>query len=104
MSSPSKVGPLALCGYFDELEGWIALEWVPGGSEHIQIFLRGDTHDDEVVDISDPIYGLYWLFLGGPAPPHPFPRCGRDPTAGAGELLDCPGYPLERCPLASPRR
>ncbi|MBI4603485.1 MAG: hypothetical protein HY721_16155 [Planctomycetes bacterium] len=31
-------------------------------------FLRGDANGDGKVDVSDPVYILAWLFLGGPAP------------------------------------
>ena len=31
-------------------------------------FLRGDSNDDGTVDISDAVFTLTWLFLGGPAP------------------------------------
>ena len=34
-----------------------------------------------VVNITDAIYTYNFLFLGGPAPPAPYPSCGADPTA-----------------------
>ena len=39
-----------------------------------------DLDDSGVVDISDPIRLLDYLFLGGQAPAQPFTRCGSDPT------------------------
>jgi hypothetical protein len=39
-----------------------------------------DTNDDSTFDISDAIYIFNYLFLGGPAPPSPFPELGPDPT------------------------
>lgn len=40
-----------------------------------------DSNDDGKDDISDPIFTLSFLFLGGPAPPEPGSRaCGPDPT------------------------
>lgn len=41
---------------------------------------RLDANDDSWVDISDPIYTLLFLFLGGGPPPPPFPGPGTDPT------------------------
>ncbi len=49
-----------------------------------------DTDDSGEIDISDPIFGLTFLYLGGqpiPAPGHL--RCGTDPTA---DSLGCDGY------------
>ena len=39
-----------------------------------------DANDDEALDISDAIYVLGSLFVGGAPPPPPFPDCGADPT------------------------
>jgi hypothetical protein len=39
-----------------------------------------DSNDDGVANISDPVYTLLHLFLGGPAPPPPFPERGADPS------------------------
>jgi hypothetical protein len=39
-----------------------------------------DTDDSGVVDITDAVYLLGYLFIGGPAPPAPFPEAGLDPT------------------------
>ena len=40
-----------------------------------------DANDTGEVDLSDPIFGLNFLFLGGPEPPAPGTRvCGPDPT------------------------
>jgi len=33
-----------------------------------------------MVDISDPVYILFYLFVGGPRPPIPYPDAGNDPT------------------------
>lgn len=41
----------------------------------------GDINDDGVLDIGDPIYLVFWLFVGGrPMPGPPFPDSGPDPT------------------------
>lgn len=39
-----------------------------------------DANDDAVLDISDPVFLLFFLFLQGPPPPAPFPDPGIDPT------------------------
>jgi hypothetical protein len=39
-----------------------------------------DANDDAVIDVSDPIYLLFYLFLNGPPPPAPYPQAGMDPT------------------------
>lgn len=54
------------------------------------LFLRGtspvcmdaaDSNDDGMLDISDPVYLLFYLFIGNsPPPPAPFPEAGIDPT------------------------
>jgi len=45
-----------------------------------------DSDDNGVIDISDPIYLLNYLFVGGGEPPAPFPIAGLDPTD---DELDC---------------
>lgn len=42
-----------------------------------------DVDDDGAANVSDPVYLLRFLFLGGPPPPAPWPNCGADPTADA---------------------
>ena len=42
-----------------------------------------DTNDDGGVNITDGIYVLNFLFLGGPAPPAPHPGCGTEPQGDA---------------------
>jgi len=39
-----------------------------------------NANDDERLDISDAVYLLGFLFLGGPSPPPPYPEPGVDPT------------------------
>ena len=51
-------------------------------------FLRGDGN----VDISDPVYSLSFLFMGGPVPVEPFGDCGVDLTE---DELDCESF--NRC-------
>ncbi len=45
-----------------------------------------DINDDGGIDIGDVIYAINYLFLHGPPPPAPYPRCGIDPTR---DSLDC---------------
>ncbi|MGE4633263.1 MAG: right-handed parallel beta-helix repeat-containing protein [Planctomycetota bacterium] len=52
-----------------------------------------DTNDDGVLDISDPLMLLLYLFGNLPAPPAPGVTCGEDPVATEEDLLDCPGSP-----------
>ena len=52
-----------------------------------------DANDDGVLDLTDAIHILTYLFLRGPAPAAPFPECGADPSAsdalGCGVSLAC---------------
>jgi hypothetical protein len=52
-----------------------------------------DADDDGRLLITDAIYILAYLFLGGPAPPPPFGECTSDPTPDA---LECEGGPYCR--------
>ncbi len=58
-----------------------------------------DTNDDGQLNITDPIFLLQFLFLGGPSPPAPFPECGPDPTAVDG--ISCGVYGNGEQPDAS---
>lgn len=49
-----------------------------------------NVNGDDRLDIADAIHGLEFLFLGGPAPPEPFPGCGADP---GGDGLGCVFFP-----------
>ena len=49
----------------------------------------GDFNDDSRLDISDPIFGLNSMFLGGSPLPEPHPEAGVDPTPDA---LTCELY------------
>jgi len=49
-----------------------------------------DTNDDGIVDLSDPVGTLNFLFLGGSPPADSFPNCGDDPTT---DDLDCVSFP-----------
>jgi hypothetical protein len=48
-----------------------------------------DANDRGDIDISDALFLLNFLFLGGRPPPAPFPECGEDPTA---DELTCERY------------
>jgi len=50
-----------------------------------------DANDDGSLNVSDPVFALGFLFLGGSPPPPPFPLPGADPTAdplGCARTLD----------------
>lgn len=47
-----------------------------------------DANGDGAHDIGDPIAALSYLFIGGAAPPAPFPSCGTDPVG----VLDCESF------------
>ncbi len=49
-----------------------------------------DVNDDGAVDVTDPVYQLGNLFLGGPDPRPPYPGCGVD---GTGDGIGCEAYP-----------
>lgn len=56
-----------------------------------QCLEASDSNDDGNVNITDGIYTLNWLFLGGPIPPAPGPlACGADPPGSPD--VGCPGY------------
>ena len=48
-----------------------------------------DADDSGGIVLTDPLFLLRGLFLGGEAPPAPFGRCGSDPTA---DRLGCESY------------
>jgi hypothetical protein len=72
---------------------WIFRELFRGGVT-TRCPAAADCNGDGGRDISDGIYALSFLFRGTPAPPAPFPACGRvadmDPK-------ECP-FPSTRCP------
>mgnify|MGYP003326175632 CR=1 FL=1 len=37
-----------------------------------------DADDTETSNVTDTVYLVDYLFRGGPRPPHPFPKAGRD--------------------------
>ena len=49
-----------------------------------------DTNDTGVVDVTDALYLLNFLFTGGAPPAAPFAACGQDPTA---DELSCDSFP-----------
>ena len=48
------------------------------GTRRFTCPVSADANDDNRLDIADPIYTVNFLFLGGPAPPHPYPDAGFD--------------------------
>ena len=58
------------------------------GSPGLDCLDAADTNDDGAVDLSDAVYGLSFLFLGGMLIPPPYPLPGTDwseDTLGCGE-------------------
>jgi hypothetical protein len=47
-----------------------------------------DTNDDHILNVTDAVYSLGFLFQAGSAPLPPFPSCGTDETVEE-PLLDC---------------
>ena len=45
-----------------------------------------DANSDRTVDLTDVVYTLNHLFLGGPPPREPYPGCGVNPEPDG---LDC---------------
>ena len=48
-----------------------------------------DTDNSDVLDITDAVYLLRFLFSAGSSPPQPFGECGLDPSQ---DLLLCTSY------------
>jgi len=63
-----------------------------GNSSRTKCPLAADCNGDGGKDISDPIFALNFLFLGGRAPPAPFPSCGTGDDEGScePETTACP--------------
>src|SRR5262245_6591770 len=59
----------------------LGIMFVDGGKGWVKCQDSADVTDDGSIDITDPIYLLYFLFLGGPPIPRPSGvGCGLDPT------------------------
>ena len=56
----------------------------------------GDVDDNGILTIGDAIWIFNFLFVDGPDPAPPFPKCGPDPNDDDG--FDCQGYPEANCP------
>ena len=61
-----------------------------------------DANVDDLVDMSDAINILSFLFMGGPPLPAPFPQCGLGPSCSG--ALGCESYPWCQREEPSPRR
>jgi len=68
-----------------------------GGAERLDCLDAGDSDDSGTIDISDAVYLLDFLFLGGPPPPPPVRVCGIDRTADA---LACGAHSACPAPVA----
>jgi hypothetical protein len=56
------------------------LGWLFQDQGTIDCLDAADANDDGANDLSDAVYLLGYLFLGGAAPPRPYPACGVDTT------------------------
>jgi hypothetical protein len=52
-----------------------------------------DLNSDAAIDLSDAVYGLQFLFLGGPLPVN----CGGDPDCSCIVIPGCPDNPIGAC-------
>jgi hypothetical protein len=59
------------------------------GEGPLECMDAADFDDSGIVDLSDPIGILTFLFLSGPQPPEPYPGCGPDTTM---DSIDCSGF------------
>jgi hypothetical protein len=66
------------------------LEFLFSGGRELPCRDAADANDDGVIDLSDPVYHLRYLFSGTAPPPAPFPACGEDPSA---DELGCAAPP-----------
>jgi hypothetical protein len=83
-------GDFSKNGVVDITDSQNLYAWLFGGSTPSTCLDAADANDDARVDISDVIYILNYLFLGGAPPPDPGPNvCGTDPTI---DLLGCRTY------------
>jgi hypothetical protein len=69
----------------------VDLVFPEGTEEGVGPFKRGDCNQDETTNLTDGIFLLNFLFLGGPAPPAPGPvgpgvPCGPDPENSPSNL------------------
>jgi hypothetical protein len=73
-------------GVVDLSDAVCSLSWLFLGTEPPGCLAAANVNGDAAVDISDPVTLLGHLFLGWPAPPAPFPTCGRGELAADAEL------------------
>jgi len=67
------------------------LRYVFAGGRTPSCLKSADTNDTGNIDLTDAIYLLNFLFLGGPAPELPFATCGADLTI---DELTCEASPV----------
>lgn len=89
MTSPGQFirGDCDRSGGTDLADAIVILSAAAGAlSDPLECLDSCDASDDGVIQLSDGIYLLSYLFAGGSPPTSPFPDCGIDQTADA---LDC---------------
>lgn len=66
------------------------LNWLFLGSRDPGCIAALNTNGDEDVDIADPVYSLWFSFLGGPPPVPPYPECGPGTLPADEETCETP--------------
>ncbi len=72
------------------------------GLDSIQCLEAADVDDNGFIDMTDPVYLLGYIFMGGPPPAAPYPSRGSNPFAGSDSDLGCargrPQFKLHEAP------
>jgi len=84
-----KRGDVNTDGNVDLSDGIAILDSLFTGQAHLNCADAADANQSGSVDVSDAAYLFGFLFLGGLAPPPPFPLCG----TSDGNDVGCESYP-----------
>ena len=76
-------------GIIDLADPIFLLVALAGTGDPIECEHGCDSNDDGFLDVSDAVYSLSYMFIGGPPPAAPFPSCGFDSTT---DDLSCEYY------------
>jgi hypothetical protein len=68
-----------------------------GAPGHLDCQDAADSDDSGVLDLSDGVFLLNFLFLGGRTLTSPFPSCGDDPTGDGLDCMKAPGCAPAPC-------
>jgi hypothetical protein len=84
-------------GFVDISDSIFILAWIFLGDQPSTCWDAADIDDSAMIDISDAVYNLENLFMGGPPPPPPGREtCGFDPTI---DLFGCRVYNNGECAI-----